>query len=241
MGQGARAGVFHASEQEIVANVLRLDQQRIREIMTHRKDLYLIDLCDSEAEIRERLAASPFKRVVVCRDGLDNLVGVLRTSDLLKGALSGAPLAIEDIVRPPLYVPASVNTTQLLETFRRARQQCALMVDEYGELQGLVTLTDVLTSIVGDLPALDTPEEQDIVVREDGSWLVDGTCHPRTTARRSPHRRRTAGGGRKRLPHPRRFHHVRSSVIFPRPQTISSSPSCASKSSTWITIVSTRS
>jgi putative hemolysin len=71
-------------------------------------------------------------------------------------------------------VPASVNTTQLLETFRRARQQCALMVDEYGELQGLVTLTDVLTSIVGDLPAVDSPEEQDIVVREDGSWLVDG-------------------------------------------------------------------
>ncbi|MQM30875.1 MAG: hypothetical protein CRU78_10265 [Candidatus Accumulibacter phosphatis] len=174
MGQGARAGVFHASEQEIVANVLRLDQQRVGEIMTHRKDLYLIDLNDGEVEIRDRLAASPFKRVLVCRDGLDNLVGVLRTSDLLKGALSGAPLAIEDIVRPPLYVPASVNTTQLLETFRRARQQCALMVDEYGELQGLVTLTDVLTSIVGDLPAVDSPEEQDIVVREDGSWLVDG-------------------------------------------------------------------
>jgi putative hemolysin len=175
MSQGARAGVFHVSEQEIVANVLRLDQQRIREIMTHRKDLYLIDLCDSEAEIRERLAASPFKRVVVCRDGLDNLIGVLRTSDLLKGALSGGPLAIEDFVRPPLYVPASVNTTQLLETFRRARQQCALMVDEYGELQGLVTLTDVLTSIVGELPVFDTPAEEDIVAREDGSWLVDGS------------------------------------------------------------------
>jgi Hemolysins and related proteins containing CBS domains len=174
MSQGARAGVFHVSEQEIVANVLRLDQQRIREIMTHRKDLYLIDLNDEEAEIRKRLAASPFKRVVVCRDGLDDLVGVLRTSDLLKGAFSGEALNIEAFVRPPLYVPASVNTTQLLETFRRAQQQCALLVDEYGELQGLVTLTDVLTSIVGDLPVFDTPEEQDIVAREDGSWLVDG-------------------------------------------------------------------
>jgi putative hemolysin len=208
MGQGARAGVFHASEQEIVANVLRLDQQRVGEIMTHRKDLYLIDLNDGEVEIRDRLAASPFKRVLVCRDGLDNLVGVLRTSDLLKGALSGAPLAIEDIVRPPLYVPASVNTTQLLETFRRARQQCALMVDEYGELQGLVTLTDVLTSIVGDLPAVDSPEEQGH--RRARRRLVAGrrTCHPRTTAQRSPHRQRTAGGGRKRLPHARWFHHV---------------------------------
>ncbi len=78
-------------------------------------------------------------------------------------------------MRPALYVPAGVTTTQLLETFRRARQQCALMVDEYGELQGLVTLSDVLTAIVGDLPTSETPEEQDIVIREDGSWLVDGS------------------------------------------------------------------
>ena len=175
MGQGAQSGVFHASEQAIVANVLRLDEQRISAIMTHRKDIYLLDLNESEEEIRERLAESPYKRVVVCRDGPDQIVGVLRTSDLLKGALAGEPLSIEPFVRPALYVPAGVTTTQLLETFRRARQQCALMVDEYGELQGLVTLSDVLTAIVGDLPTSETPEEQDIVIREDGSWLVDGS------------------------------------------------------------------
>ena len=175
MDQGAKAGVFHASEQAIVSNVLRLDEQHISAIMTHRKDIGLLDLSETEAEIRNRLAESPHKRMVVCRDGLEHVVGVLRTSDLLKGALRGEPLAIEPFVTPALYVPASVTTTQLLETFRRARQQCALMVDEYGELQGLVTLTDVLTSIVGDLPNSDTPEEQDIVVREDGSWLADGS------------------------------------------------------------------
>jgi putative hemolysin len=175
MGQGAEAGIFHASEQAIVSNVLRLDEQRISAIMTHRKDIYLIDLNESQDEIRRRLADSPYKRIVICRDGLEQIVGVLRTGDLLKGALLGEPLAIEAFVRPALYVPASVTTTQLLETFRRARQQCALMVDEYGGLQGLVTLTDVLTSIVGDLPSSDTPEENDIVVREDGSWLVDGS------------------------------------------------------------------
>ncbi|QKS27609.1 MAG: HlyC/CorC family transporter [Candidatus Accumulibacter similis] len=175
MGQGADAGVFHASEQAIVSNVLRLDEQRISAIMTHRKDIYLLDLNDSEEEIRKRLADSPYRRIVVCRDGLDGIVGVLRTSDLLKGVLLGQPLTVEAFVRPALYVPASVTTIQLLETFRRAHQQCALMVDEYGGLQGLVTLTDVLTSIVGDLPTSDTPEELDIVVREDGSWLADGS------------------------------------------------------------------
>lgn len=174
MEQGAEAGVFHASEQAIVANVLRLDEQRISAIMTPRKDIYLLDLNDREADIRRRLAESPYKRVVVCRGGLENVVGVLRTGDLLKTTLFAAPLAVEPSIRAALYVPTGATVTQLLETFRRARQQCALAVDEYGELQGLVTLTDVLTSIVGDLPNPDIPEECGIVVREDGSWLVDG-------------------------------------------------------------------
>lgn len=175
MGQGAEAGVFHESEQAIVSNVLRLDEQRIGAIMTHRSDIYVLDLDEPEAEIRNRIAESLYTRIVVCRDGLDHIVGVLRTADLLKAALSGAPLEVEQFLRPPLYVPEGVTTTHLLENFRKARQQCALIVDEYGELQGLVTLTDVLTSIVGELPSSDFPEEQDIVEREDGSWLVDGS------------------------------------------------------------------
>ena len=175
MEQGAEAGVFHESEQAIVSNVLRLDEQRIGAIMTHRKDIYLIDLDEPEEETRRRIADCPYTRIVVCRDGLDHIVGLLRTADLLKAALSGAPLNVDAYLRPPLYVPEGVSTTRLLENFRKARAQCALIVDEYGELQGLVTLTDVLTSIVGDLPSSDVAEEQDVVAREDGSWLMDGS------------------------------------------------------------------
>jgi len=175
MGQGAEAGVFHESEQEIVSNVLRLDEQRIDSIMTHRTDIYLIDLDDPEDEIRRRVAESPYERIVVCRDGIDHIVGILRSSDLLKPALAGEPLNVESVLRAPLYVPDSVTTTQLLESFRKARMQFALIVDEYGDLEGLVTLTDVLISIVGDLPSYDSPAEEEIVMREDGSWLVDGS------------------------------------------------------------------
>lgn len=174
MEQGAEAGVFHESEQAIVSNVLRLDEQRIAAIMTHRNDIYVLDLDEPEDVIRTNLAESPFTRIVVCRDGLDHIIGILRTADLLKLALAGEKLDIERFLRPALYVPEGVSTTHLLESFRKARQQCALIVDEYGELQGLVTLTDVLTSIVGELPSSDTAEEQDIVERTDGSWLVDG-------------------------------------------------------------------
>jgi len=175
MEQGAEAGVFHESEQAIVSNVLRLDEQRIAAIMTHRNDIYVLDLDAPEEEIRRCLSESPYTRVVVCRDGLDHIAGILRTADLLKLALAGQKLDIEPYLRPPLFVPEGVTTTHLLESFRKARQQCALIVDEYGELQGMVTLTDVLAAIVGDVPSSDITEAEDIVVRDDNSWLIDGS------------------------------------------------------------------
>ncbi|MEW5789698.1 MAG: hemolysin family protein [Pseudomonadota bacterium] len=174
MEQGAEAGIFHESEQEIVSNVLRLDEQRVGAIMTHRSDMVFIDLDEPEAEVRRQLAECPFERVAVCRGGPEHIVGILRSADLLKPALAGEPLQVEQHLRQPLYVPESVTTTQLMENFRRARTHLALIVDEYGELQGLVTLTDVLTAIVGDLPLADAPEDPEFVQREDGSWLVDG-------------------------------------------------------------------
>lgn len=174
MEQGAEAGVFHESEQTIVSNVLRLDEQRIASIMTHRNDIYALDLDAPEAQIRARVAESPYTRIVVCRDDLSQVVGILRTVDLLQPALAGEKLNIERFLRRPLYVPEGVTTTHLLENFRKAREQCALIVDEYGELEGLVTLTDVLTAIVGEVPSSDIDEEQEAVQRADGSWLIDG-------------------------------------------------------------------
>lgn len=174
MGQGAEAGVFHESEREIVSNVLRLDEQRVAAIMTPRKDMYLVDLAEPELEVRRQVAESPYARVVVCRDGLDNVVGVLQRGDLLKPVLENAPFDVEQVLRPPVYVPESVTTTHLLESLRRNRSQFALVIDEYGEVQGLVTLNDVLEAIVGDVPSQDDDGEQDVVEREDGSLLMDG-------------------------------------------------------------------
>jgi len=175
MAQGAKAGVFHVSERAIISNVLRLDEQRITAIMTHRKDIYLLDLDDPEAVIRQRIAESPYTRVVVCRGGLGNILGILRITDLLRDVMTGKPLAVEKSLRKPLFLPESVTTTQLMESFRKARRQSALIVDEYGELLGMVTLTDVMITIVGDVPSSDIDAEQDVVARNDNSWLVDGS------------------------------------------------------------------
>ena len=177
MEQGAEAGVFHESEQEIVSNVLRLDEQRISAIMTPRRDMVVVDLEEDEGTCWQTIVETPFSRLVVCRDGLEHVVGVLQKSDLLKAALPGGGVMVSDleaVLRPPLYVPESVTTQQLLESFRRARLQFALIVDEYGDVQGLVTLTDVLAAIVGELSVPEAPEDRDMLQREDGSWLVDG-------------------------------------------------------------------
>ncbi|HQX07468.1 MAG TPA: hemolysin family protein [Zoogloea sp.] len=177
MEQGAEAGVFHESEQEIVSNVLRLDEQRISAIMTPRREMFVIDLEEDEDIVWQGLMETSYSRVVVCRNGLEHVLGVLQTGDLLKKALGGDRVTLADLeslLRPPLYVPETVSTTQLLESFRRARLQFALLIDEYGDVQGVVTLTDVLAAIVGELSVPEAPEDRDMLQREDGSWLVDG-------------------------------------------------------------------
>lgn len=174
MEQGAEAGVFHESEQVLVSNVLRLDEQPVVAIMTHRQDIHALDITRPDSELREYLASCPYSRIIVCRGGWNDIVGLLRTADMLRAALARAPLDIEQHLRQPLYVPQYVTTSQLLENFRKTQLQCALVVDEYGDMQGLVTLTDVLTAIVGELPSSGLREDQEVIGREDGSWLIDG-------------------------------------------------------------------
>lgn len=178
MQQGAEAGIFHESEQALVANVLRLDQQPVQAIMTPRREIRALNLEAPAETMRENLLASDYTRMVVCRGELDQIVGILQAGDLLRRMLAGAPFTADEVAQaaqPPLFVPESMTTTRLLEKFRQVRQELALIVDEYGDLQGLVTLTDVLKAIIGELHIPQTPEEESMIQREDGSWLVDGS------------------------------------------------------------------
>jgi putative hemolysin len=174
MEQGAEAGVFHETEQTLVSNVLRLDERRVTSIMTPRQDFYTIDLDDSEEEIRAGIARAPHNRLLVCRGGTDNLVGVVETSELLADVVQGKPLDIASRARMPLMVPETSTTTSLLETFREQGVHHALVADEYGEVQGLVTRSDLLDAIVGEIGIAGSMDELGIRRRDDGSWLVDG-------------------------------------------------------------------
>jgi putative hemolysin len=174
MEQGAAAGVFHESEQTFVSNVLRLDERRVTSIMTPRQQLFAVDLADDPDSVRAQVAASPHTRIVVCRGGTDNVLGIVEATDLLADLLAGRPLDLAARVREPLRVPETATTTSLIETFRKEGRQIALVMDEYGEVQGLVTDSDFLGAIVGEMGEAGSPAVPGIRRREDGSWLVEG-------------------------------------------------------------------
>lgn len=174
--QGTEAGVFHKGEKEMVSNVMRLDAIKIGAIMTPRMDIYYLDVGNPIEESRRRLIESPHSVIPVCRNGLDNVLGVIEAKDLLRRALSGEELKLTAAIRPANYIPKSLSPVQLLEEFKRSKIALALVVDEYGEVAGLATLKDVMEAIVGDLPSEEAEDEEpEAIQREDGSWLLDGT------------------------------------------------------------------
>ena len=174
MEQGTEAGVFEESEQTLVSNILRLDEQRVGAIMTPRVDIFFLDLEDSYEENREKLLASPYSRMPVCKGGLDSVLGFLQSKVLVRQSLRSEAIDFTSLLERPLYVPNSISSMELLETFKKNRVHVALVVDEYGEIQGLVTMNDVLEAIVGDINTDQTETDPDAVQREDGSWLLDG-------------------------------------------------------------------
>jgi len=171
---GAEAGVFEEAEHEMVDNIFRLADQKIPQLMTPRLDVVWLDVESPPEEIRERIISSPYSRMPVCEGTLDNILGVVKARDLLARALAGNPLDLRAAMRPPLYVPETRTALQLLELFKQSATHLAMVVDEHGALEGLVTMNDVLEAIVGEMPGPAGSGESLATQREDGSWLIDG-------------------------------------------------------------------
>ena len=174
MEQGADAGVFEKEEQQLVSNVFRLDQQRVGSIMTPRMDVVYLDVEDSSDDIRRKILDSAHSVMPVCQGGIINVLGIVHAKDLLRRSLSGEPLDLLSLLKTPLFIPETATAMKLLQMFKKSRRHVAFVLDEYGDVQGLVTINDVLESIVGDIPSEGAPSESFAVRREDGSWLLDG-------------------------------------------------------------------
>jgi putative hemolysin len=172
--QGTDAGVIEEVEQDMVESVFQLNDRPASALMTPRPDVVWLDLDDTPEELRDDIMTEPFSRFPVGRESLDQLQGEVKAKDLLIQAWNGEPFDLEAVIRQPLYVPDIMPALTVLEQFKLSGTQLAIVIDEYGSVEGVLTLTDILEAIVGDIPAQDQPQEPQIVERDDGSWLVDG-------------------------------------------------------------------
>ncbi|MBW4560526.1 MAG: hemolysin family protein [Mojavia pulchra JT2-VF2] len=172
--QGTEAGTFEEAEQDMVERVFRLGDRPVSSFMTPRPDIVWLDLEDTPEENRQKMVDSAYSRYPVCQEGLDNVLGVIPVTDLLARSFRGEPLDLTVGLRQPVFVPESTRGLKVLELFKQTITHMALVVDEYGVIQGLVTLNDIMSEIVGDVPAGPGQEEPQAVQREDGSWLLDG-------------------------------------------------------------------
>ncbi len=171
--EGAASGHIHKAETAIVEMALRLGDRRASAVMTPRTQIKWLDLDDPEAENRRKIQESAYSRFPVVEGGPQQVIGIVQSKDLLIGALTGQPFDLRAATRPPLYLPNTVTVLRVLETFKSSGEPMALIVDEYGDLEGLVTQSDIFAALVGDIPG-SADADQRVVHREDGTWLIDG-------------------------------------------------------------------
>ena len=179
---GTAEGVLEASEHEMVTNVLNLDERHVAGVLTPRSDVVFLDMHDSVERNRERLRQEPHPVLPLCDGGLEHVIGFVRATRVLEQVLDGRSVDLAALAEPALFVPETMTIMALLEQFKRTNLPAALVVDEFGEVAGMVSLTDVISAIVGDLPT-ESDQEPMIVKRDDGSWLLDGTIDLATMVR----------------------------------------------------------
>ena len=165
--------MFEATEHEMVTNVLDLDERHVAGVLTPRSEIVFLDVRDSIDANREKLRRQAHAVLPLCDGGLDRVLGFVRSTKLLDQIFGGGAIDLQALAEPPLFVPETMTLMKLLEQFKRTNLPVALVVDEFGSVEGLVSLTDVAGSIIGELPS-EPGDEPAIVRREDGSWLLDG-------------------------------------------------------------------
>ena len=172
--QATAGGIFYPEEEEMVEQVFRLADRPIVAQMTPRTEIVWLDLENPIEAIRETLTAARYSYYPVGRGGVDNLLGVVHAKDLLAQCVSGKSLNIEEKIIQPQYLPEGMTILETLKRFRESRTQIAFIIDEFGGIQGLTTITNILEAIAGDFPDAIDAAEQEIVVRKDGSYLLNG-------------------------------------------------------------------
>lgn len=172
--EGARVGVFEVAEKDIFERTLRLGDKKVSALMTPRTEVVWIDVSSSFASIRKKILTEIHSYFPVAKGSLEHVEGVVATRDIFAQYLKKGKVHVEELVRKPATVPENMPALNVLELFKKTGVHVAMVVDEYGNMEGLISLNDILEAIVGDIPSIDDMKEQEIMKRKDGSYLVDG-------------------------------------------------------------------
>lgn len=168
--QGTQAGVFEESEQDMVEGVFSLADQRVYSLMTPRTEIVWLDIDDTKEEILEKIANCPYSRFPVRQDSLESIIGIVKSRDLLVTSLSGREIKLKELSKPAIFIPETMFASRALEILKEKNTELLLVIDEFGGLQGLLTINDILEEIVGEMEG----DEPQATQRQDGSWLLDG-------------------------------------------------------------------
>jgi CBS domain containing-hemolysin-like protein len=171
---GARAGVLAVREQQVIANVFELETRLVSSVMTARDSIAWFLHDDPESVLRARIVAEPFSAYPVCDGDIDHVLGYVDAKDMFQRVLSGQPLAFDQglPLHKALVIPDRLSLTEVLEQFQQAHEDFAIIVNEYSLVVGVITLNDVMSTVMGDLVSM--PDEEQIVQRDENSWLIDG-------------------------------------------------------------------
>lgn len=172
--QGAKSGLFEEAEHKMLERVFQLGDRPIKAMMTPRTEIDWLDIESPLEENIEQIIASSHSRFPIGRGSLDDCIGIVRGKKLLAAKLANQLVDIETIAQPPLYLSENTQVLNVISQFKSTGVHIALVTDEYGGVEGLVTLSDLMEAIVGSLPSAEHHEEPLIIQREDGSWLLDG-------------------------------------------------------------------
>lgn len=169
--EGFAGGEVQEVEQDIVERVFNLGDRNVGSIMTHRSDLIWLDVMDSNEAINNKVKQNLYNTYPVANHKFDDILGVVYLKDLF-GKIDDPAFKLKDIIRPAQYVPENLSVYNALEQFKQARANYSIVTDEFGGLQGIVTLKDIVEALIGNVT--EAGEDQEFFQREDGSWLVDG-------------------------------------------------------------------
>ncbi|TAH64728.1 MAG: HlyC/CorC family transporter [Methanosarcina mazei] len=172
--EGTEAGVFERAEMSMIEGVFDIGDRRVESLMTHRSDIIAFDLDDPVDENLKKMIASGRSNFPVYERDLDDVIGIVSVKDVLARLIESGKVDIRASVTKPLFAPEAITILKLLESFKETGMHIALITDEYGSVQGIITLHDILEAIVGDVRSLGESEEEQITVLENGSWLIDG-------------------------------------------------------------------